>query len=212
MNSQITVNRTRNKHNKIFIYSNYIRNPSSGIWSSRISPLLQNHALTGVTSLDVYLRKWERSQIWELDADLRIERRLETVRRSESYIYMADWDPIIKRGWEPIHRFNPRHIFVPVQSQDLDFQRHMLWSPVLCSVHRGEGWLLVLLILVELFTITVCLVDIGGIVDHHCLFCWYWWNCWPSLFVLLILVELLTITVCLVDIGGIVDHHCLFCW
>jgi hypothetical protein len=26
----------------------------------------------------------------------------------------------------------------------------------------------------------------GGIVDHHSLnfllFCWYWWNCWPSLF------------------------------
>jgi hypothetical protein len=36
-----------------------------------------------------------------------------------------------------------------------------------------------------------------GIVDHHCLkflfLCWYWWNCWPSLFklsfVLLILVN-----------------------
>jgi hypothetical protein len=27
------------------------------------------------------------------------------------------------------------------------------------------------LILVELLTITVCLVDIGGIVDHHSLFC-----------------------------------------
>jgi hypothetical protein len=48
----------------------------------------------------------------------------------------------------------------------------------------------VLLILVELLTITVltffCFVDIGGIVDHHCLncllFCWYWWNCWSSLF------------------------------
>jgi hypothetical protein len=50
---------------------------------------------------------------------------------------------------------------------------------------------------VKLLTITVCLVDIGGIIDHRC-------------FVLLILVELLTITVCLVDIGGIVDHHCLF--
>jgi len=41
-------------------------------------------------------------------------------------------------------------------------------------------------------------------VIGDCLFCWYWWNCWPSLFklegerwkfVLLILVELLTITV-----------------
>ena len=34
-----------------------------------------------------------------------------------------------------------------------------------------------------------CFVDIGGIVDHHCLIfpcfkknCWYWWNCWLSLF------------------------------
>jgi hypothetical protein len=30
-----------------------------------------------------------------------------------------------------------------------------------------------------------CFIDIGGIVDHHCLnfllFCWYWWNCGPSL-------------------------------
>ena len=32
----------------------------------------------------------------------------------------------------------------------------------------------------------VCFVDIGGIVDHHCL----------------------EVTVCFVDIGGIVDHHC----
>jgi len=34
--------------------------------------------------------------------------------------------------------------------------------------------------------VIVRLVDIGGIVDHHCLnfhlFSWYWWNCWPSLF------------------------------
>jgi hypothetical protein len=54
-------------------------------------------------------------------------------------------------------------------------------------------------------------VDIGGIVDHHCLlfallilvelltitvycsFCWYCWNCWPSLFI-----------VRFVDIGGII--------
>ena len=36
-------------------------------------------------------------------------------------------------------------------------------------------------------------------VRAGCLFCWYYWNCWPSLFklsfVLFILVELLTITV-----------------
>jgi hypothetical protein len=34
-------------------------------------------------------------------------------------------------GWDPINRF--RHIFVPVPSQDLDFQHHMLWS-FLCSM------------------------------------------------------------------------------
>jgi hypothetical protein len=34
--------------------------------------------------------------------------------------------------------------------------------------------------------VIVCFVDIGGIVDHHCL----------------------EVIVCFVDIGGIVDHHC----
>ena len=37
------------------------------------------------------------------------------------------------------------------------------------------------------------------------LFCWYWWNCWPLLF-----------KRSFVDIAGIVDHYCLnfllFCW
>ena len=33
----------------------------------------------------------------------------------------------------------------------------------------------------------VCFVDIGGIVDHHCL----------------------QVIVCFVDIGGVVDHHSL---
>ena len=33
----------------------------------------------------------------------------------------------------------------------------------------------------------VCFVDIGGIVDHHCI----------------------EVIVCFVDIGGIVDHHCI---
>ena len=37
-------------------------------------------------------------------------------------------------------------------------------------------------------------VEVGG--D----FCWYWWNCWPSL-------NELKWEVIFVDIGGIVDHH-----
>jgi hypothetical protein len=36
----------------------------------------------------------------------------------------------------------------------------------------------------------VCFVDIGGIVDHHCL-------------------EVVVKKLCFVDIWGIVDHHCL---
>jgi hypothetical protein len=35
--------------------------------------------------------------------------------------------------------------------------------------------------------VIVCFVDIGGILDHHCL----------------------DVIVCFVDIGGIDDHHCL---
>jgi hypothetical protein len=49
------------------------------------------------------------------------------------------------------------------------------------------------LILVELLTITQW-VEVRG--D----FCWYWWNCWPSL-------NELKWEVIFVDIGGIVDHH-----
>ena len=55
----------------------------------------------------------------------------------------------------------------------------------------GERWFL--LILVELLTITQW-VNVRG--D----FCWYWWNCWPSL-------DELKWEVIFVDIGGIVDHH-----
>jgi hypothetical protein len=56
--------------------------------------------------------------------------------------------------------------------------------------HHCERWLLVLLILVEQLTI---------IVRGDCSFCWYWWNCWPSLG---------EVIARFVDIGGIVDHHC----
>ena len=156
MNSQITVNRIRINTIRFLATVTTSETPhlESGLLASL--SLLQNHALTGVTSLDVYLRKWKTV------TDLRIGRRLEdwtSIRDCTSiwvlHIYMADWDPIIKRGWEPIRRFNPRHSFVSVQSQEMDFQRHMLWSPVLCSMRRGEGWLFVLLILVELLTITV---------------------------------------------------------
>ena len=55
----------------------------------------------------------------------------------------------------------------------------------------GERWLL--LILVELLTITQWVMVRGD-------FCWYWWNCWPSL-------NELRWEVIFVDIGGIVDHH-----
>jgi hypothetical protein len=50
-----------------------------------------------------------------------------------------------------------------------------------------------ILILVELLTIIQCIEVRGD-------FCWYWWNCWPSL-------NELKWEVIFVDIGGIVDHH-----
>jgi hypothetical protein len=56
--------------------------------------------------------------------------------------------------------------------------------------HHCERWSFVLLILVELLTI---------IVRGDCSFCWYWWNCWLSLW---------EVIARFVDIGGIVDHHC----
>ena len=59
------------------------------------------------------------------------------------------------------------------------------------SMSLGERWFL--LILVELLTITQW-VEVRG--D----FCWYWWNCWPSL-------NELWWEVIVVDIGGIVDNH-----
>jgi hypothetical protein len=49
------------------------------------------------------------------------------------------------------------HIFMPVSSQDLDFQHHMSWS-FLCSVSSAK-------------------------MRNDCSLCWYyWWNSWPSLF------------------------------
>ena len=75
----------------------------------------------------------------------------------------------------------------------------------------GERWLL--LILVELLTITqwvMLRVDFCwywwncwpslNVIRWEVIFCWYWWNCWPSL-------NELWWEVIVVDIGGIVDHH-----
>ena len=59
------------------------------------------------------------------------------------------------------------------------------------SMYWDEMWFL--LILVELLTITQ-----WDEVRGH--FCWYWWNCWPSL-------NELKWDMIFVDIGGIVDHH-----
>ena len=71
----------------------------------------------------------------------------------------------------------------------------------LCSMICSEMWLFVLLLTVELLTITVytlfrwevivCFVDIGGIDDHHCLnFLYVRGDCF------------------FVDICGIEDHYC----
>jgi hypothetical protein len=59
------------------------------------------------------------------------------------------------------------------------------------SMSWGERWFL--LILIELLTITQW-------VEVRDDFCWYWWNCWPSL-------NELRWEVILVDFSGIVDYH-----
>ena len=73
---------------------------------------------------------------------------------------------------------------MPFLSQNLDFQRHICLGLFTLNGLRWE--------------VLVRFVDIGWIVDHHCLnfilyvqwlevrgacsFCLYRWNCWPSLF------------------------------
>ena len=52
----------------------------------------------------------------------------------------------------PISRFNPRHNFLYVPIQDLDFQG-LLWRFFLCSVVCGDIKLFFLLMSVELLTI-----------------------------------------------------------
>ena len=81
----------------------------------------------------------------------------------------------------PLNELNRGVIFVDIGGGIVD---HHLMS---CA----EKWLL--LILVELLTITQWVKVRGD-------FCWYWWNCWPSL-------NELKWEVIFVDIGGIVDHH-----
>jgi hypothetical protein len=50
------------------------------------------------------------------------------------YMYMLlEIQLSIGEGWNPIKGFSPAICFVPVTSQDLDFQHHMSWF-FLCSV------------------------------------------------------------------------------
>ena len=82
--------------------------------------------------------------------------------------------------WPSLNEFRWEVIFVDIGG--IVDHHSMSWS---------EGWFW--LILVELLTITQW-VEVRGY------FCWYWWNCWPSL-------NELKSEVMFVDIGGIVDHH-----
>ena len=79
------------------------------------------------------------------------------------FIYVLPLEIQLSRGegWDPINWLNAATFFVPVQSQDLDFQHHMSWSIYL------------------LFSL--CSVSSVKMRDD-CSFCWYWWNWWHSLF------------------------------
>ena len=84
-------------------------------------------------------------------------------------------------SWPSLNELNRGVIFVDIGCRIVD-HHSMRWS---------QRWFW--LILVELLTITQW-VEVRG--D----FCWYWWNCWPSL-------NELRWEVIFVDIGRIVDHH-----
>jgi len=61
-----------------------------------------------------------------------------------------------EKSWNPINRFNPRHIFIPVPRQDMDFQLHISCRGSTSFVFtelRGE--------------VIVRFVNISGIVNHH---------------------------------------------
>ena len=64
-------------------------------------------------------------------------------------------DQVIKREerCDHINRFKSAKFLCLSKNQDLDFQRHMSCS-FLCSMIWGQRWLFVLLVLVELLTIT----------------------------------------------------------
>jgi hypothetical protein len=108
-----------------------------------------------------------------------------------------------------LHHSHYYYLIVP--SKNLDFQRHVSWS-FLWSMNWSERWLFILLILMELLTITDMhfrsvsiplgkteqrqeslslvryLIAAGCQKQLHrsniqsCWFCWYWWNYWLSLF------------------------------
>jgi hypothetical protein len=79
---------------------------------------------------------------------------------------------------------NSSNINKPKESLKSDGQQFHQYQQ---SKRKFKKWWL---ILEELLTIIAkvffCFVDIGGIVDHHflnfLLVCWYWRNCWLSLF------------------------------
>jgi hypothetical protein len=74
------------------------------------------------------------------------------------YICIVAGDPLKEgKGWYPIYKFiSISNIFATVPSNDVHCQRHM------CGLIRFQWFELSLEVIVRF-------VDIGGIVDHHCL-------------------------------------------
>ena len=84
------------------MYSHFChqKNPSSGIWSCPFSIIASKtfpngwYVIWSIRQWRHWTSIWESSKrpsIWEMNADLRIGRRLENGRRSESYIHIAYW-------------------------------------------------------------------------------------------------------------------------
>ena len=115
------------------------------------------------------------------------------------YVFPLENQLSKEEGWDPINRFDSSSLLCLSQSMNRSWAFGAQMTAIVCFVDIGG------IVDHHCLEVIVCFVDIGGIVDHHCLE------------VIVRFVDIggivdhhcLEIIVCFVDIGGIVDHYCL---
>jgi hypothetical protein len=102
---------------------------------------------------------------------------------------------VLMRGNEAVHVF---WLWISALPLDIQLPRGVEWGSHLSVYPTILLFLAQLWILISHVTAWFCVVDINCFVmTGDSSFCWYWWNCLPSLFTRF------------VDIGRIAYHHCL---